>query len=305
MTQNITLPPGRFVQGNPYNLTPKTDRNNNPVLGKDGKQILSTYIAVAIPKAGEAWWWHTEWGQKIFAVGAGEMPNNYQHPTFAWKVEDGDSVVPNKRGKLNKDREGFPGNWIVKAQSSMLPQFCTLLDPSKPGKPVALLQEGAIRAGSYVQLNIGVAGNKRTDSPGVYINPNIVCLVGYGAVIAFGIDPNDAGFGGAPLPAGASAVPVGAPTMPAIPAAHQHPAPGPTPAAPAPAPAPAPVPVQPHTGITMPPPPNAAPAPPVAPATTPGSQWNRTATWPAGVDDAAMIKAGWTELTLRQHGYIV
>lgn len=309
MPQNFTLPPGRYVQGNPYKLMPRTDQNNAPVIGKDGKQVHSCYIAVAIPKtvAPGNWWWHEAWGGPIFQLGAAEMPQNYQHKDFAWKIEDGDSTEPNKKGKRNCDREGFPGNWIVKAQSSLLPQFCTLLDPSKPGKPVALLQEGAIQAGSYVQLNVGCAGNKRTDSPGIYVNPNIVCLIGYGPVISFGIDPDDAGFGGYAAPAGASATPVGVTATPAPAPAHPAPSPAPAPA-PTPALAPAPVPTQPHTAITMPPAPSAvpaAPAVPVAPTATPGSAYNRTAKWPAGIDDAGMAQAGWNELSLRQHGYIV
>lgn len=310
---NVTFPPGRYVQGNLYALNDRKDNNNQPIIGKDQKVVQVCYFATAIPKTGEAAWWDTAWGRQILTQGAADMPNNYQHPQFAWKIEDGDSRIPNKRGRINADREGFPGHWIIKFSSSFLPDICTLLDPSKPGKPVRVMQENFIQPGSWIQVAATVQGNKRTDSPGVYINPNIVCLVGYGPVIAFGMDPEDAGFGGVPLPPGASATPlaapagvpapVAAPPAAAVPPPAAAPAPAPVampPApAPVPAPAPAPVPVQPHPAVLAPPAP-VAPAPaPAAPATP---QMTAKA---GGVSYADFRAKGWDDASLRAHGYIV
>lgn len=300
MSKALTLPPGRLMS-DAYKLAPKTDNNNKPVIGADGLQVHTSFVCVAIPKnPGEAAWWDTAWGKEILTVGAADMPNAYRLPGFAWKIEDGDSAAPNKKGKMNKDREGFPGHWIVKASSTFLPQVCTLLHPSSPGKPVTLVEKNAVTPGNWVQLAVTVAGNNRTDSPGVYVNPNIVCMVAYGPPIAFGMDPEEAGFGTAPLPAGASLTPL-AVTMPAT-AAAPAPAVPPvgTPAVPAPA-APvapvAPVAVAPHPTILAPPAP-AAPAPP-APA---GPVMTAKAN---GITYEAFIGQGWTPDALRAHGYMV
>jgi hypothetical protein len=316
-TNTFTLPAGRLLNGNIYTTEVKKDQNGKDVIGKDGKPVMQNYFAVGIPKSEpgnpQKWWWHEAWGAPIYQVGGAEMPQTFQNKAFAWKIEDGDSQEPNKRGRKNADREGFPGHWIVKCSSSYAPSVYTLIG-QPVGKPAPFPHENGINPGDYVQVNITVAGNKRTDSPGIYVNPNIVCLLGFGQRIAqVGVDPESAGFGvGVTLPAGASTTPPAgfvapAPAPAAAPSPAAAPAPAPAPG-PAPAPAPAPLAIQPHTGITQPPaapgPAPAAPAP-SAPLTTPGSRWNRTATWPLGVTDEQMLGQGWTEATLRQHGYIV
>jgi hypothetical protein len=317
MPLNKTLPSARLVGGGLYKLAPAKDQNNNPKLDKDGKPMMTSYFAIAIPKKGEAWWWNTPWGLEIYNQGAADMPNNYQHPQFAWKIEDGDSVIPNKRGRMNKDREGYPGNWIIKFSSSFLPDVCTLLDPSRLGKPVRVLQEGYVQLGSWIQVAATIVGNKRTDSPGIYINPGIVCLVAYGPPITTGLDPDEAGFGGEPLPPGASVTPLAAPATvaapaPAAPVGALPPAPAAAPAA-APPPAgpatvaapPAPVPVAPHQTIlaapaapsAVPPPPAAAaaPPPPAGPQMTAAAQYTYE----------GYIGSGWTEAQLIQHGLML
>jgi len=307
MPLNKTLPSARLVSGGLYKLSPSKDQNNNPKLDKDGKPVMSSYFAIAIPKKGEAWWWNTPWGLEIYNQGAADMPSNYQHPQFAWKIEDGDSVVPNKRGRMNKDREGYPGNWIIKFSSSFLPDVVSLLDPSRPGKPVRVLQEGYVQLGSWVQVAATIVGNKRTDSPGIYINPGIVCLVAYGPPITTGLDPDEAGFGGEPLPPGASATPMAAPAAlpapaPVAPTVAAPPAPGP--AAPVAPPAtvaapPAPQPVAPHQTILQPP--AAAPPPPAA-AAAPPPPAGRAMTAKAEYTYDKYIGSGWTDAQLIQHG---
>lgn len=310
---NFTTPVGRLVMGSL--TTPQTtDADGKPLLVKTGpnagQPTQKFFIAVAIPKTPQdnGHWANTPWGAEIWKAGHASMPNQAGLPSFAWKVQDGDSQVPNKKGRKNCDTEGFAGCWVVFMQSAYAPKTYNN-DGSAP------LPATEIKPGYYVQVNATVDGNKSSQNPGVFINPNMVALAGYGPEIVFGPDPTAAGFGQAPLPAGASAVPLGgmpgaapAPVAPAAPAvqgaapAVQGAAPAPFVAPPAAVQAPAPSapvaatpPASPAApadpGFLQVPPPEAAPARVMLP--------------PAGnISYEQYVAAGWTDAQLIQHGYM-
>lgn len=300
-TNNKTTPVGRLVQGNVWETEVQKDDKGVVKVGKDGNPMVSCYFALAIPKAadvapGDTWaWTKTDWGALVYGVGYAAWPQNYQHPTFAWKIEDGDSIIPNKKGRKNADREGFKGNWILKFSSGFVPTPATLVG-QPPGKPAQLTQKGSIKCGDYVQVNFDCAGNNPSPSPGVYLNHRSICLIGYGEPISFGPDIEAAGFGqGVVVPPQASQTPIGG-FNPAPPVTAPAPAPV---AAPAPAPAPvaAPPPVQPHTAALT-----AAPLPPSA---VPPPAPVKTLTAKAGANTyASMIAAGWSDETMIAHGYM-
>lgn len=268
MAINFTTPVGRIVQGDLAKPQPVLDNLGKPKLSRDGAPMAQHFIALAIAKTpGHTHWAQTDWGRQIWDEGNRAHPTFAPHPTFSWKVEDGDSQMPNKKGKKNADREGFPGHWIVKFRSGFLPKTYNA-DGS------AAVPAETIRCGYYVQVNCTVAGNSG-ESPGVYINPNMVALSGYGPEIIAGPDASEAGFGGVPLPPGASAMPLGGmPAMPGTPVPPVNPAFLDVPAAP-------------------PPPPPAAP---------PAKQLTPKA---AGASYADLIKAGWTDALLVQHGMML
>lgn len=294
---SILFPPGRLVQGSLYKAQDK-DQQGNPLVVKTGpnagKPTVKFFFAVAYPKAATdgGHWAGTEWGKQIWACGHAGFPNGQaQSPQFAWKVEDGDSAVPNKKGRKNCDREGFPGNWVVNFQSGFAPKIFTS-DGSSP-----IVEVDAVKLGHYVQVLGNVAPNGNGENPGVYVNHSMVAHSGYGQEIHSGPDPKAVGFGKAALPVGASATPIGGASFPVPAATAPAAAPPPPAAVPAPAAAPAPVAptaVLPHPGFAAapPPPPAAAPAGPVL---TPKAGANTY---------AAMIAAGWTDATLRAHGYL-
>jgi len=298
MSINLTTPVGRIVQGELWKAQPVVDpRTNIPKLGADGKTPqVQHFFALAIPKQpGHTHWAQTEWGQKIWAEGNRAHPQFAPHPTYSWKIEDGDSQIPNKRGKKNCDREGFPGHWILKLRSGFPPKTY-----NANGSEV--LPAESFKPGNYAQVNINVAGNTG-DSPGVYLNPVMAALAGYGTEIQTGPDVADAGFGqGVALPAGASAVPVagmppGTPT-PLAPAAPAYVPPVGVPAAPyppigVPTASPSSVPVPNPAFLGVPPPP--APAAPVR---------NLTAK-AAGATYEALIAAGWNDALLVQNGLML
>lgn len=267
---DILFPPGRMIGGDVDKLFPRTDDNNQPKIGKDGQPEMQCSIGYAIPKGPEKAWWETPWGAEIYKVGAAAHPNIVASPSFSWKVTDGDSAIPNKKGKKPCDQTGYPSHWILWFSQGWLPKRVN-------SDGTVELSEGAIIAGYYIQVYGSVNGNKPkrpTDTAGVYLNPIAIALVGHGDKIASSVDTTAVGFGGAPLPAGAQPV---APVVPSMPPMGAPPAmPG--------AAAPPPVPPQ---AVTPPP---AAPAGPVMLPAAGGQTY------------AAMIAVGWTDALLVQHG---
>ena len=293
-------PIGRLVGGSVSKARDK-DADGKPYTIKTGpnagQPTVKYYIALAIPKQGEAHWASTEWGAKVWSVGHTAFPGIAQNPTFAWKIEDGDSTIPNTKGKTNASNPNLRGCWVLHMTTSLPIKACNA-DGS------AAINPEQIKCGYYVQVSIMCQGNSSTQKPGVYLNPEAVALAGIGDEIVQGLDTAAVGFGGGVLPAGASAPPnllTGAPAAPAAPGVAV-----PAPAAYVPPVAAAVAPPPPNVAILAPPPvPGVAvapPAPPAPPAAPVGPQLTVKA---AGFTYAQLIGAGWTDATLRQNGMMV
>lgn len=283
----IVTPVGRIVGG--AMERPRTKDSNGVELAyKDGTPAAEYSVLLAIPKGGEAHWKDTPWGAQIWSIGDKGYPGGHvNNPAFSWKIQDGDSQVPNQKGKRNCDREGYAGHWIIAGSKRCPrdrltpPQYVDIR--TNPKNPIAIPVD-AIKPGYYAQICISVADNTPSPKPGVFVNAEIVALAAYGEVIQLGmeIDAASVGFGGFALPAGAMTTP---------PAGLQAPAP----AAPAAAPA---VPVQPNHAFANGPAPMAPPAAPAAPA-APVRQMLPAA---GGVTYEAYIAAGWTDAQLIANG---
>lgn len=237
---NLTSPVGRIVDGSLYNPQ-TTDAEGKPMVVKTGinagQPRVNYYFALAIEKhPGETHWSQTDWGKQIYALGVADFSTVAQSPSFAWKIEDGDSQTPNKKGRKNVDREGYPGHWILKLSGGFAPKIYQ----QENGGYVQVVQKDFCKAGYFVEVAFSVEGNRSSSQPGVYLNHGIICFRGYGQEISFGADVASAGFGQSPLPMGASAIPLSGTTpmstpmtVTPSPAFHQVP--------PAPIPAPPPV----------------------------------------------------------------
>ena len=272
---DILTPVGRLVQGHPFDAN-NTNMEGQPLTDKAGNPRVEYFFAVAIPKTDPAW--PALW-QKVQEVAQKGFPSGESgRPTFSWKYTDGDTVP---------DKEGFAGCHVIKLKSSFAPRIFT------KGGAAQIVDSGQIKRGDYVRVYLSVAPNGSSVQPGIYLNPSMVELVGYGEEIASG-PAGDAVFGGAPvgaLPAGASETPTaGAPiAQPSVLVA-------PAPVAPAPvAPAPAPV---------------APPVAPAAPAATvqPAADFLKPVTPKAtaeGLTYDALKAANWTDEQMRASGYIV
>ena len=283
--EEILTPVGRLVQGSLY-TGQTTDAENRPLVYKSGPHAgqprVDFYFAIAIAKGNERFWMETPWGTKIWAVGHAGFPNGQADaPTFAWKITDGDSTIPNRVGRKPCDREGYPGHWVLSFSSGFAPAIYTA-DGSE-----RILQDKHVNLGDYIQVHGSVADNESMQQPGVYLNHDMVAFAGYGKRIVLGPDPKSVGFGGGPLPAGMSATPLDAGFNPA-------PVTTPPPAYMAP-PASISAPVSappPYAAILTPPAP-----PPVAAARVMTAKAN-------GATFEQYIANGWTEALLIQHGYL-
>lgn len=293
---DLLTPVGRLVAGSLYKGN-TTDAEGKPLVVKSGPNMgqprVEFYFALAIPKGAEQSWAQTEWGAKIHNQGLAAFPAQAQSPQFAWKVKDGDSTIPNRKGKRPVDQIGHPGHWVLSFSSGYAPKI-TRDDGSVP-----VLEADAVKLGDYVQVFGSVDGNGSSSQPGVYLNHSMVNLAGYGKRIVVGPDAASVGFGqGVQLPAGASMVPQGDMVPPA---AAGVPLPGMPATPPAGIPMPgvaaaAPLPVAPNPGI-MP----TAPAIPVAPPAAPVRQMTAKA---AGATYESFISQGWNDALLVQHGYM-
>lgn len=299
---DILFPPGRMVQGSVYKPN-TTDADGKPLVVKSGPNAgqprVDFFFAVAIPKT-QAHWANEvhpdarigDWGAKIWNHAHAQWPQGQaQRSDFAWKIEDGDSQIPNKKGMKNCDREGYPGHWVIKFGGGYAPKIV-----NKEGT-AAILEPDAIKCGYYVQVFGNVSSNESSQTAGIYMNHKIVALNGFGEEISYGPDPTQVGFGA--VAPGASAVPLGGmtPPVPGVPASAP-PVPGVAPAAPVPTPAP-------NTGFvagpaSAPPPPGAAavaPPPPAAPV--------RQMTAAATATYEAYIAGGWTDAQLIANGLML
>jgi hypothetical protein len=248
---NILTPVGRLVNGSPFEAS-TTNMEGAPLMVKSGPnagQPRSEYfLSIAVPKSDPA---VAALYQQVVTVARAGFPQFFDasgkcmRPDFAFKIVDGDSVVPDMRGRRPVDREGYPGCWVFKFKSGFAPKVYT------KGGAAIITNPAEVKCGYYVRIYGTVAPNNNTMKPGVYLNCSMVELVGYGEEITFG-PSGDAVFGAAPavLPAGASAAPVAPRTplsAPAWPPVNVAPAPDfltpPAPMPPAP-PAPAPAPVE-------------------------------------------------------------
>lgn len=314
---DILTPVGRLIAGSLYRAN-TTDAEGKPLVYKSGPNVgqprIEYYFQIAITKGQERGWWETPWGQLIYNVGATSFPQACQSPTFAWKVKDGDSTIPNKKGKKPCDMEGAKGCWLLGFTSGYPPEV------TRDNGTVKMPEEGAVKLGHFVQVFGNVSDNGSQSQPGVFLNHSKVNFAAFGAEIFTGVDSATVGFGqNVVLPAGATAAPIGMTAMPGAPGAampgpgmmpsmHAMGMPGQTvgvgmPGLPTPGVMPAmpsPVAVQPHPGflapvVGLPPGSGAVAAPPRA------KQMTALAQGPY----EQYIAANWTDALLIQHGLMV
>jgi hypothetical protein len=321
-------PVGRLVQGDCFVAQTKDQTGalrvvkSGPNIGQPNPQF---FVAIAVPKSDPLW---PGFMQMLYDAAKAEWPAMFPptgvpaplygiqavhpvNPVFTFKVKDGDGL--DRNGKRNADKEGFAGHWIVSAASSYAPKCAK---PTSPGAWETLTDPESIKRGYWIRLAGSFASNDSVNTPGMYVNLDLIELAGLGTVIVGGADFATAFATPAALPVGVSATPTlgassaGPVMLPgaggtyaeliaagwtnalliqhgkmAAPAAAVTPPPPPGAAAVTPPPPPG------AAAVTPPPPPGVV-TPPAGPTMLPG----------AGGTYAELIAAGWTDALLIQHG---
>lgn len=202
-----TTPGGRIVWGNPLIGRTKTDQNNQPVIGADGKPVTQWSFGLAIPQheCGPIFQAMNAEATTLFPNGA---PQN-----FAWKFKDGNGV--DDKGQPFANREGYAGCYVFSISTeAFAPRVVRLVNGAYSDMTEGLKTGDYVRVALNIKAHAGRA-DRRGSVPGLYLNPALVEFLGFGTAIISGPDPM-AVFGGqaAALPAGASATPIASGPMP-------------------------------------------------------------------------------------------
>ena len=181
-------PVGRLVQGSCF-VSKSTDKEGRPLVWETGENAgqkrAQFFFAIAILKTDPGW---PAVEQGIKAAGKLAWPLQFnpdgscKNPAFAYKIVDGDGTIPNEKGHAPKDREGFPGCWIMKFTTSYAPAVWDR------GASNRLEDPKSIKTGDYIRVNFNVASNGSASKPGLFLNPNLVEFIAYGTEISVGID---------------------------------------------------------------------------------------------------------------------
>ena len=185
VSQQDILVQGRIVMGHPVKRQTMTDDKGNKLFNDDGTTKTQHFFVLAVPKGAEQDWKQTEWGQKVLQVASNGYRNGeVNRPDFSWKVEDGDSQIPNKKGRKNCDTEGHPGHWIIKCTTQL---HCPCFPYNKYSPFDAITDENAVKCGDYYMISIECADNTNkgapAKTPGVYMNPKASVFIRSGVEI--------------------------------------------------------------------------------------------------------------------------
>lgn len=200
---DFLTPIGRLVQGSVWVLNDK-DRNGNPLRTLDMKPKLNCFFALAIDKK------NPEFGpfyQQMVQVARTGFPQyfdaqgNCTHPTFAWKLMDGDGR--DNDGRSNAEKQGFAGHWVLKFSGSFLPRCFA---KGRYDESQRLTDTNTIKTGYFVRVGGNMSVNVGSPKPGIYLNADLIELNFNGDEIVSGRDANET-FGNA---AQAGYVPQGA-----------------------------------------------------------------------------------------------
>lgn len=191
----------------------RKDATGRPILKDDGQPAMQYGFGLAVPKPGPqstpqevenfGQIWNAIQSEAMALYPTGQVP-----PGFSFKYKDGDGI--DHKGQPFANREGYRGCLVFALTTSLPLKFFRY-----EGGAYVQVSDG-IKCGDYVQVQVNVKGHMpklgTQGKPGLYLNPNLTCFLGYGKEIVNAPDAASV-FGAAPppMPSGASATPVGGP----------------------------------------------------------------------------------------------
>lgn len=205
---SVLTPTGRIVWGHPLKPRHKIDNETRQkVLDQNGQPVMETSYGLAIPVA--------DFQQHVWPVMHAEALKGYPNGApgnFSWKITQPHEI--DNRGQPYSAREGYADHVVLAISTLLEPPPAFRWDTGR--NQWVQMQPDEIKCGDYIRTEINFKVNVSTSAtrkPSLYVNPRAVQFVGYGAAIVssgYNVDPNATfGAGPAPLPPGASAVPVG------------------------------------------------------------------------------------------------
>ena len=230
-TEYGNSPVGRLISGDPW-VKQTTDANNREI----PPEKQSFWFAVAIEKNAPGMNEMLGLMFKAAQAGYGQAPHimaqinmGLAATAFSWKIADGDEMRANPTTGAQEPRwKHGKGCWIAKFSTTL-----QIASAKYNGAVPAYCDPSEIKRGYYVTVPFSTSANGNMDhTAGVYLNPQTVCLVGFGPEIVGGPSlEQQLGAGpGAYMPAGMTQtqqLPSGAPQ--AAPAPSGMPAPAPAP----------------------------------------------------------------------------
>ncbi len=232
-TEYGNSPVGRLISGDPW-VKQTTDANNREI----PPEKQSYWFAVAIEKNAPGMNEMLGLMFKAAQAGYGQAPHimaqinmGLAATAFSWKIADGDEMRANPTTGAQEPRwKHGKGCWIAKFSTTL-----QIASAKYNGAVPAYCDPSEIKRGYYVTVPFSTSANGNMDhTAGVYLNPQTVCLVGFGPEIVGGPSlEQQLGAGpGAYMPAGMT-------QTPQLPSGAAQAAPAPAPSGmPAPAPAP-------------------------------------------------------------------
>lgn len=196
---------GRLVQGDPHKAQPqgKDDRTGQPKFRKNGEPDCPYFVAVAIEKnqanrfliegvpsyesqktlvdglARTAW--PEFFGQRPQGpVFGAHLASDCTNPKFSNKIFDGDGF--DDKGRPYSRNEGWAGCWVVKCTTYYAPRVEEWRDDQIDGRGAVLpaywypcdKTGRTIKPGDYVSVTGTCESNKSGDTPGMYMNLELV-----------------------------------------------------------------------------------------------------------------------------------
>lgn len=228
--QAIVTPRGRLVGGSFFKPN-TTDFEGRPLTDSNGNPTQEYIMQVAFPKSDPLTQSIIDAVNRAAAVRGNGTAYPSHAASYAFKIKDGDSTVPDLSGKSPNSKAGWAGHYVVTFKTRFTPNIFRI-----HGGQYVPMAENEIKTGDYIKIAASFVDNGNARKPGLYANINSALFDGPGeAIVSAGANP--AAFFGTPA---------GAPAAVA------------TPTPPAPTPAPVPVPA-PNPAILQPPTPPAGP----------------------------------------------
>jgi hypothetical protein len=182
----FTTPVGRIVQGDCYNVQ-LNDQKGVPRVFKSGAKIgqpaPQQFIVLAVPKLvnGVENPDYQAWYSQVHAVASQAWPQFFANgqctnPNFAWKVRDGDGV--DTQGQPLASKTGFAGHWIISLTRNVGEIGPIQTVQNVNGAYVNTTADKPVRPGNWVRVAGSVRGNDSLQTPGLYMNVDMVEFVG-------------------------------------------------------------------------------------------------------------------------------